>query len=111
MIESVPMSLKKVKQKSMVMVLTGLVCLFPLSVSAQKLPSMDEDPWLGYFSGHVQRGFEFGVGCSVRVHVWMILAGHLAVSAFDIISRCGFGHAKCLVMGCVSHVFAHFVLS
>ncbi len=38
-----------------------VLLLCGVEVMAQRLPSMDEPPWVGFFSGYKRRGFEFGV--------------------------------------------------
>jgi len=37
------------------------VILIPNQAEAQMLPSIDDDAWLGFFSGYKRRSFEFGV--------------------------------------------------
>lgn len=39
---------------------------------AQELPSMDKMPWVGYFSGHVRRGFEFAVNNEGVCDIYLI---------------------------------------
>jgi hypothetical protein len=56
------MTARKMKRNMVMWMVSSLGWLCPLSANAQRLTSMDEHPWLGFFSGYVQRGFEFGVG-------------------------------------------------
>lgn len=41
---------------------------------SQRLPGMNDSPWLGFFSGHQQRDFEFGVDDEGRM--WLYLMGN-----------------------------------
>jgi len=51
---------KQMMKRLVAVLLTGLVLCAP-DAEAQKLPSMAESPWGGFFSGYKRHGFEFGV--------------------------------------------------
>ena len=54
-------------------------CFLPVSASAQQLPSMDEMPWTGFFSGHLRHGFEFGVNNEGECEIYLMGKGRKRV--------------------------------
>jgi len=65
------MTERKMKRNIIMLMVTSLGWLCPLSANAQRLNSMNEQPWLGFFSGYVQRGFEFGVGDEGQCYLFL----------------------------------------
>lgn len=50
----------------------AVAVLMPVQVNAQQLPHMQDDPWLGYFSGYKRRNFEFGVDNEGKCELYLI---------------------------------------
>jgi hypothetical protein len=79
------MTVRKMKRNSVMLMVTSLGWLCPLSANAQRLTTMDEHPWLGFFSGYVQRGFEFGVGDEGQCYLFLKTKKNLPIQ-FHIFS-------------------------
>ncbi len=51
---------------------TAIAILFPVTVNAQRLPGMSDDPWLGYFSGYTRKNFEFGINNEGQSEIYLL---------------------------------------
>jgi len=51
---------------------TAIAILFPVSVEAQRLPNMHENPWRGFFSGYERKNFEFGINYEGQSEIYLL---------------------------------------
>lgn len=51
---------------------TATAILFPVAVDAQRLPSMSDEPWLGFLSGYSRKNFEFGVNDEGQSEIYLL---------------------------------------
>ena len=48
----------------------AIVC--PVTVNAERLPGMSDEPWLGYFSGYTSKNFEFGINNEGQSEIYLL---------------------------------------
>jgi len=65
------MTAREINRNIVILMVISIGWLCPLPANAQRLTSMDEQPWLGFFSGYIQRGFEFGVGDEGQCYLFL----------------------------------------
>ena len=65
------MTFRNTKRNGFLLMAISLAWLFVLPANAQRLATMNHQPWLGFFSGYVQRGFDFAVGDEGQCYLFL----------------------------------------